>query len=284
MHTFRKIFFYCLLFVLCGLNARSTFSQNSTRLSNDKVKTLPGSSSEKTEERKVLVIPFEPKLYMSEIDQHVNKETKLNFKQIRGAFRSGLDYAVTTEFKKKYKVVSLLNDSSRSTMDQTYVYQSIGYKYEILPDPEKKDEKPVTENTPIQNGQLMVSTNDRKKYMNTKIINPNLLQTLHKKYKTDIFVFINQLDLKNNVDTKTLVASETYERIASVHYSIFDLNGKLLDSGLAAKSFPSTANNPNKIVNSYFTDIAETILQNFVTAITPQPEKGKNTLEWQHGK
>ena len=89
-----------------------SFSQNTTFSPDEKKKE--SSKAEVKDNRKVLVIPFEPKLYMSEIDQHVNKESKLNTKQIRHAFRSGLDFMIVAEFRKKFSVISLMNDTARS--------------------------------------------------------------------------------------------------------------------------------------------------------------------------
>lgn len=273
------------LSLISCLTSYISISQNTTVSPAEKPKPPAPVPVEKKDTRKVLVIPFEPKLYMSEIDQHVNKETKLNFGQIRSAFRSGLDYSIVTEFKKKYSVVSLMSDTSRSIKDQYYIYSSIAYKYEVAADSSGKIAPDNTANKPkTQNGQLTVATNDQKKFMNTRITNPNLLETLHKKYGTELFVFINQLDLKNDIDNTGRVGAGNYERIAGVHYSIYDLSGKLLNSGLAIKRFPATTNNPNKIVNSYFSGIAETILENYIAATTPKVEKVKGSLGWQEGK
>lgn len=274
-----------LLSLISCLISHISFSQNTTVSPTDNPKIAPPSTVEKKDTRKVLVIPFEPKLYMSEIDQNVNKETKMNFNQIRYAFRSGLDYSVVTEFKKKYSVVSLLSDTAKSMSDQYYIYSSIAYKYDVVPDSAGKTPADNTINKPkIQNGQITVAANDQRKFMNTKITNPNLLVTLHKKYGTEIFIFINQLDMKINVDNSGNSATVGFDRTAAVHYSIFDLNGTLLNSGLATKNFPANANNPNRIVNGYFSGIAETILANYLAATAPKVEKGKGVLEWQEGK
>lgn len=273
LHTtqlpFMRYFFFSFFLSFAAI---VSYAQNSTEKAPDT--------------RKVLVIPFEPKLYMSEIDKNVNKETNMNFNQIRNAFRSGLDYSVVAEFRKKHKVISLMSDSTRSVSEQNYIYKSIAYKYEVVPDSnrEKSTEKEVKEQPKVQNGQLNVATNSQKKYMNTKITNPNLLTTLNKKYGTEIFIFINELDLKINFDNNGKSSAGTYDRIAEVHYSIYDLSGKLIDSGLATKIFPATVDNPNKIVNSYFSDVAQTIHENFIAATTPKPEKSKGVLQWQEGK
>ena len=264
-------------FIFCLLPFFS-FSQNTTFSPDEKKKEVV--KPEVKDNRKILVIPFEPKLYMSEIDHNVNKETKMNQAQIRHAFRSGLDFMVVAEFRKKFNVTSLMNDTSAFTKEQQYIYQSIGYKYDLVPASDGKTQKDNTADKPkIQNGQLTVATNDQKKFMNTKITNPTLLLTLNKKYGSEIFIFINQLDLKLDIDNSGKTASGSSERIIGVHYSIYDLQGNLLAAGLATKNFPSNTNDPRKIVNGYFNSIAQTILNNYIAAITPKTEKDKGELK-----
>jgi hypothetical protein len=253
------------VFILLFLMSFGAFAQNNTYLPSESKKEIL--KPEIKDSRKVLVIPFEPKLmYMSEIDQNVYKETNMNFNQIQHAFRSGLDFCVVAEFKKKFGVVSLMNDTGAAVRDQHYIYNSIAYKYDVIPTADGKAQKDEIADKPkIQNGQLAVQTNEQSKFMNVKITNPNLLSTLNKRYGTDVFVFISELDLK-------MVAQD---RMAYVHYSIYDLKGNLVTAGLATMPFPASANDPKKIVNSYFTGIAEKIRNDYMSAINPKTEKGK---------
>src|SRR4051812_25994002 len=97
------VLFKSLLFAGFCLLATLSVAQNS---SIEKGKEpAPAAKPAVTVKPKALVIPFEPKLYMSEIDQNVSKESKLNAKQIKYAFRSGLDYMLVAEFKKKFNVI-----------------------------------------------------------------------------------------------------------------------------------------------------------------------------------
>ncbi len=256
-----------------------SFSQNSSYSPDEKKKVIPAGSTVK-DTPKVLVIPFEPKLYMSEIDQNVNKETKMNFNQIRYSFRSGLDFSLVTEFKKKYSVTSLMTDTGASAMDQRYIYESVGYKYDLLPDPDNKKQKDTRSDKPkIQNGQLAVTTNDQKKFMNVKITNPNLLSTLNKRYGAEVFVFISELDLKIDAGSNSSYFKGNYGRVANVHYSIYDLKGRLLTAGMATKSFSAADNVPKKIVNNCFADMAQMILDNYLAAISPKPDIEKKDFK-----
>ena len=272
--------FRYLLFAL--LIASSLIAQNTTFSPEEK--KAPSPTTLVKDARKVLVIPFEPRLYMSEIDQGVNRETKMNQSQIRNAFRSGLDFSIVSAFKKKYSVYSLLNDTGASGFDQRYIYESIAYNYLPLTDQtnpatstDKKNTKKTDEDkAKIQNGQLTVTTSEQKKFMNVKITNPNLLTTLNKRYGAEVFVFVSQLDLKVQANSAEQFSSGNAGRTVGIHYSIYDLQGNPVAAGMAVQNFPAGLNNPNKIVNTYFAEAAQTILDNYLLAISPKPVKAGN--------
>src|ERR1700744_3931932 len=83
---------------------------------------------------KVMVIPFEPKLYMSQIDHKINAETKFNQKEIKEAFRRGINAELAKALKQKYEVLDLLKDTAKYKKDIINIYKSITFDYEKAPD------------------------------------------------------------------------------------------------------------------------------------------------------
>ena len=284
---------FVLLFLL-PLFFISAYAQNTT-IGNKKNDQLVNNLL-RTEAYKILLIPFDPKLYMSEIDKNIAKESNMNFDQIRNNFRFALDENIFIEFKQRYSIFSLLSDTNKTSLDLNYIYQSIGYKYDVVPKEnpsnennmkkmigkvtnplkEKEEDKPK-----IQNGQLAVEMNSDKRFMNTVISDPNLLTFLNKKYLSDIFIFINELDIKNDLSSSFDINANTYQREVTVHYSIFNKEGKNIHSGVAVTHFSSDLNNPKKIAASCFASVAQTIFSGFsslvsnVTQIEKQPSKSK---------
>ncbi len=214
----------------------------------------------KPEKLKVLLIPFEPRLYISEADRNINKETKMTFKQIVHAFRKGLDGVLGNQFKTAFTVVSLMNDTTKSASDLKAIYGSVGYNYSIAPGPDqllppKEQAKPKT--NPAKGHLDTEMQGNEKKFMNTKVSNTALFSALNKKYKADVFVFVNELDIKATPDFDD--ATQSYKREVAVHYSVFDKSGKALCAGLAETTCPSSENVPAKITSNYFTALAKTI-------------------------
>lgn len=259
-----------LLPVVFLLITGAASAQNTTRDENDK---NTGNSGYGKGTGKILLIPFDPKLYMSEVDKKIGTENKLTFNQLRAMFRSGLDYKIATELKAAGATYSLLTDSVKNKNDIKLVYESIGYDYD-KPNPDGAVTKtPVQkkEDPKIKNGQLVVEMNDEQRFMNTKIINKDLLTYLNGKYKSDVFVFINQLDIKKDPESYD-ITTDTYKRDVIVHYTVFDKTGKRINAGIATSSFSSTVNDPKTIINTAFTDIAKTITARVTKLVAPATE------------
>ena len=237
----------------------AAFAQDGTR--NTKEVTLPDTVG------KVMLVPFEPTMYMSEIDQKINKETNWNFNQIREYFRHQLNTQIQFKLSTLTPVISFYKDSANRAKDLSYVYQSTTVSYDLVEpkkDTKKTKEKPKNG---IQGGQLVVKISEEKKFMNKKIIDPDLMGYLNKQYKAKYLIFVNELDIKNDMTTYD-IASDTYQRIVTVHYTIKDIYSKTIAAGIVTSTFSSKINTPKKIVSQCFTDISTKIATIFSTSLT----------------
>jgi hypothetical protein len=224
---------------------------------------------------KIMVVPFDPKLYMSEIDQKINQQTKWNFETIREKFRHELDTQLKLKLQSITPVVSFYTDSAKMAKDLGYVYKSTGLSYDLVAKPSEANAT-VKKQTGIKNGQLEVEMSPDKKFMNTKLNDKEVLPYLHKKYQAAYFVFINELDIKNDL-TSYDMTQDLYQREMTVHYSILDQTGKTLAAGVATTRFSSKENNPKKISALCFPVIVSTISEKFSAVVTvPKPILQKN--------
>jgi prolyl oligopeptidase len=53
-----------------------------------------------------------------------------------------------------------------------------------------------------------------------------------------------------------------------VHYTVYSYDAKEINSGIAEQDFPSDINNPSKIIDKYFSKVAETINSRVIKALT----------------
>jgi len=233
------------------------------------------------EAHKILLVPFYSKMCMSQIDRDINKTTHLDFDHITEAFRKGLDLAMYSRLHQSYVTLSLLQGRYKSDSVLNYIYGSTGYNYELVPGT-KADVDDNSNNSQknhyVVQGQLQVPVDYSKRFMDVALKNKEMLPFLYRKYHTDTFVFINELDIKNVPNPSgDLSDDNAYVREVTVHYSILYKNGASIAKGIATTGFPYTENTPADIRDKYFTDIARSIMSDYVKGIKKEPagEKGK---------
>jgi hypothetical protein len=217
---------------------------------------------------KILLVPFKTTMLMNEIGKAVNTKTHLSNSKITEAFRYNLDLALYTTFKLNYSTVSLIQVPKKGDTTLAYTYTSIGYKYDLVPGPDTTGESHAEFDPKLQkehfmhNGQLQVPMDYSKRFMNVNIANPQLLPYLNKKYGADIFVFINEVDIKNvsNNTTEDLTQSN-FRREITVQYSIVTTQKHYLAKGILTTYFPYSENDPKVIGEQYFTIIAHAMMR-----------------------
>ena len=217
---------------------------------------------------KIMLIPFENRMYLSEIDFMINKESKLNGKQIKATLRDGLNEQFYKKFKSKIAVVDLLDDTVKTKKDLASIYEYLSYQYLKVPNQEnyKAPVKDKEEKT-INKGQLTVESNSDARFMNAKLKNATLVPYLSGKYKTDLFLFFNELDIKALNGIPGDFNSNPTRKII-LHYTVYTVDAKEINSGIAEVEMPSTINNPSKIINSYFSQLADIVFARIDKALT----------------
>lgn len=236
-------------------------------------------SSKKTAERetpathKIMLIPFEPRLYMGEVDRFINEETKLSSREIRYKFRDGLNDQLYKAFKaSKYNVVDFMSDTVKYRKDLEGVYQYTVYEYMKVPDQENyKVPKKEKDEKHIDKGQVTVETKGEKRFMDAKLSSQKVIPLLGGKYKTDVYLFINQLDMFASGSKDPLdLGPGTPNRKIVVHYTVYNSDSKEINSGTVEEEFDPALNNPKKIVEKHFSKIAGVLVQRVNKALALQ--------------
>lgn len=231
-----------------------------------------GKTEESKTSHKVMLIPFEPKLYNSEIDYAINRETNLSARDIKFKFRDGINEQLYKAFKSsKYGIIDLMEDTIKFKKETISIYQNLSYEYMKVPDqnnykPPVKEKKEKT----IEKGQLNIETKTDARFMNSKITDARLVPLLYAKHKTDVFVFVNQLDIKaGNANPEFSNGMMSENRKIVVHYTVYTYDAKEINSGIAEQEFPNDLNNPQKIIDKHFSKVAQTIVQRVEKALNP---------------
>ncbi len=262
--TSRFLIFTPIVIGVLIFNSFKSFAQNTTISQKNKP------DREASALHKVMIIPFEPRLYLSEIDQKINAETKLSAREIKYKFRDGLNDQLFKAFKStRYNVVDLMEDTIKYKKDTEGIYQFLSYDYQKIPNQENyQPPKTEKDSKKIEKGQLNVESDVDARFMNAKITNAKVVPILYGKYKTDLFIFINQLEIRaSGVKGPAELGDGNANRKIIVHYTVYTFDAKEINSGIAETEFEAGLNNPKKIIDKHFSKIAALIVQRTVKGV-----------------
>lgn len=231
-------------------------------------------SAQDSTRQKVLLVPFELKLYQSTIDTEIAQKEGIGVHEVKTEFRSGVNSSLTLMFKGRCSVHSFLVSDSANNSDLARIYQSIGYSYEPIPTEKeteadeslngkiqaklgklqaKLDKGPKKEENKqngVQNGQVVTHIDNTLKFMQTVLLDESILSYLKEKYHADMIVFINQMDIFKSIDEK---GKEGQTKI-QLHYTCMDMNANIVSSGLAVSYFESYIRDLKEICGEHLYD------------------------------
>ncbi|MEO5572692.1 MAG: hypothetical protein ABIT08_17160 [Bacteroidia bacterium] len=216
----------------------------------------------------MLLIPYDPMFYLSDAEHDIIEQTHKEPQLIRESFRRTIDTKIKDAVEKRFPCVSMLYDvdSLPSLKDDlALIYARTGYQYDKpmpLPfHPEKRDsvkrkkDPAEKESYDSKVAAQYITVKGTDKYMNAVITKPGLLTDLYNQYGTDVFIFVNQFEIKTNYKSCLDIANEVYKRELMIHFSVYDKNAKQLAGAYAMTFFPSDSNNAYDIMKNCFPDI-----------------------------
>ncbi|PCH97468.1 MAG: hypothetical protein COB85_02690, partial [Bacteroidetes bacterium] len=167
--------------------------------------------------KNLLLIPYKPVMHLPDPagDVQLVMKSEKSLSDLQKYCRLTLDMSLKKKFKDAYQVQSMMVDMSEDVArDLDRIYSSVGYKYEkqpvdenakSLPDKLKNMIAPADKKSkkaePQNDGQLRGTSRSRSvnhegEYMNVLVYDTTLIPYLVAKYKADVFVFVNQFEVK----------------------------------------------------------------------------------------
>lgn len=220
----------------------------------------------------IMIIPYDPQFYLSDADHDIMEATKKEPGIVRESFRKTVDLYIQHAIGSFRPCISLLNDAdSMPELKEALmmVYSKTGYRYEkAMPLPVQKErvdsvnkalKKMSKENADSRTAHNYHVLPPDAKYMNAVISKPEILQELFSAYGTDIFVFLNQFEIKTNYKNCLDIANKIYQRELLIHFSVYDYTGKQIAGSYAMSTFPSDSNHASDIMKNCFPEIARLI-------------------------
>lgn len=235
-----------------------------------------------TEASKILIIPFEEKLFYCDIMRDLTKVNQLTQQQIYDKLRNEIQLSLKAALKDSMETATFLNTDSITDLDLINIYSVLGYNYVPVP-VEEKDEKTgkgkkknveptePKKNVGIRNGQVVAERQVVERYMSAQLKNHEVLNQFYTNYGINKFLFINQMDVKMDL-TDPEMAFVDPKRLVALHYTIMDKDGKQISGGLVSEQFPGTESRLNYIIGGNFYKLSAEVLNALIKAEKKEEE------------
>ena len=247
---------------------------------------------------KILIVPFESKMYASSIDKEIALANNIKYVEVKEAIKKSVSEQILLSLSQKTPAISLAHHQDSANKMLNYIYNSIGFKYDLVKSkdtvdaqPTKKElikdklnkfvnqiqteipsEKKKYDRGTIHHGEIQTSNHYADRFMNVVINNPNLLSDLQLNYQTNYFIFVNEFHIGQSYRKKDNYY-KSYRKL-NVHYTVLNKKGKEVDAGVAETEMPADIHNLNKIEKIYISQLAEDLC-----AFIPDPVLEKNTVK-----
>ena len=273
----RLTFFIFLLFPFIGSSQTNLFGDEKVTKTDQEV------YAEGTEEEaKILIIPFEEKLFYCDIMRDLTKVNQLSQQQIYDRLRNEIQLSLKAALKDSMETATFLNTDSITDEDLINIYAVLGYKYVPVPIEEKEEKtgkgKKKNVKTPepkgdvgLRNGQVVAERQTVERYMSAQLKNHDVLNQFYTNYGINKFLFINQMDVKMDL-TDPEMAFVDPKRLVAIHYTIMDKDGQEISGGLAQAQFPGTESRLNYIIGGNFYKLSAEVLGSLLKAEKKQKE------------
>lgn len=267
-----------ILFLTTILMVNYCFAQHSTmRFTNEPIRL---------NQESVLMVPFESKMYLSDINKELAVENNLTADQIIQRFINGIDQSIYYTFRDRCNITSFYElQDGESGKDLNYIYDNLKLEYELVSKGDqssgfdkmknkfKKKEDQEYKRGEIRDGEIYSERDERERYMKAVVENNEMLDSMHFKFDNSYFLFITELDIKNLYTDAIAMQSMDYDREIKVHYTLYYKNGEILSTGVSATTFPGRLNNIDKIISGYFPILA----QNIYVELFPDESKAEES-------
>ncbi len=242
--------------------------------------------------KKVMIIPFEKNMYLCGVQSYLAQKSRKTHNEIVDFFRESTALELQNQFLFRYNTISLLHydDTAR---DLFKAYDAVAYNFEIAPIEEEEEEpknamdkaknlfkKKEPKNSKYERGrtnegQIVSRKNTDQKFANVVVRKQENLTYLANKYKADLFVYVTEFDIENDMSDQTAFVNGTYKRILKLHFSMVDEKGKIVEKGLATVTFPNEENDIYKIRTLYLPIAAKKMMEKLPYTPTPMVDEKK---------
>jgi len=240
--------------------------------------------------QKVMIIPFESNMYICGIQPYLAASSGKTHLEIVEFFRNAVALELQNQFLYLYSTASLIHYSD-TNKDIFKAYDAIAYKFEIAP----IEKEEIDQGNPIdkarslfkrknskeykrgltKQGNIVSNKNTEQKFAAITVRKKENIAYLSKKYKADLFVYITEMDIENDISNQSAFINNEYERFLRLHYSMVNKTGEVISKGLVHIKFPNSVNTIQEIKKTYLPLIAKKLTTKLPQPVKPKVDKTK---------
>ena len=251
--------------------------------------------------QKVMIIPFENNMYVCGIQPYLAATSGKTHLEIVDFFRNAVAIELQNEFLYLYNTASLIHYSD-TNKDVFKAYDAVAYQFEIAPEEKenitekdnsldkaknkaknifKKKKVSKYQRGLVKRGNIVSNKNTEQKFASVVVKNKGIISYLSKKYRADLFVYITEMDIENDISDQNAFINNEYERFLRLHYSMVNKKGEVIKKGLVYTKFPNSVNKIEEIKKTYLPLVAKKLREKLPQPVKPKvdPNKAVNVTE-----
>ena len=217
----------------------------------------------------LVIIPFSNRMYLSDADNPIGRETGLNPGELQVKFKNALLESLENEMTKDWSIKVMYDEVNREEgFDLDFVYASCKYNYtpvsgEVLMANDttitKKDLREVKAkkggSSGLQGGEIVTSSDERVRFMDLEVTNDTLYQYMNHHAESDFYLFMNEMDIRHYIDNPDRIDAGGLSYQLKVHFSCVDKKGKPVVSGLATSIVKAGNSNIYEVIKAGIPEI-----------------------------
>ena len=248
-----------------------------------------------------MIIPFENNMYVCGIQPYLAATSGKTHLEIVDFFRNAVAIELQNEFLYLYNTASLIHYSD-TNKDVFKAYDAVAYQFEIAPEEKenitekdnsldkaknkaknifKKKKVSKYQRGLVKRGNIVSNKNTEQKFASVVVKNKGIISYLSKKYRADLFVYITEMDIENDISDQNAFINNEYERFLRLHYSMVNKRGDVIKKGLVYTKFPNSVNTIEEIKKTYLPLVAKKLRAKLPQPVKPKvdPNKAVNVTE-----
>lgn len=213
----------------------------------------------------VAVVPFTPRMLISDIHRDMCVKNELTSKEVQAALAEGFCHAMRVS--KPARAESLVygwEDEWPETLSA--FYGELGYQLKTVAE---TPEAPDAPGAYISEGELRIRRDTVSRYMSA-VIDSSAVSALALETKSNFVLVVTELDIVNLGDP-IRVNPQGAALFVRLHYTLFDPSGNEVKGGMVKSTLSSNTYEPTKFAREEFIDAAQRLYAQVSAILLPEP-------------